>query len=436
MTIFKPLYALLIFASTVTISVAENLTQIYQDALNYDPVLKASEANYQAIQENHHLALSALKPQVSLSGTTSYNVSHTNNTFQEGFSNTYNAGYTLSVKKPLYRQDLNANINKTQAIIQQSGAALAAEQQQLFIRVADVYFAHLIALESLHFSEAERKTVKRQFDQVKVFFDAGRSPITDVKEAHARYDSAIAQHVAADQQVDVTEEQLRTITGRYYKKLSAAPFNAPLNPPQPNTADAWENIALNNNLDIKTLRQAVQVAQYEVEKQRVAKKPTVDAFAQHRGNFNRFDSDTETFDAAVGIQLNIPLSTGGATKARVRQARASLRQARFNLEAKKHQVVQQVRSAYLKMMSGIAQAKALKQAHNSTETAAKATQVGFEVGTRTAVDVLVSLRETYRTKRDYTNARYEFFTNVLRLKQAAGIISIKDLEIMSRLLTQ
>ena len=98
MTIFKPLYALLIFASTVTISVAENLTQIYQDALNYDPVLKASEANYQAIQENHHLALSALKPQVSLSGTTSYNVSHTNNTFQEGFSNTYNACYTLSVK--------------------------------------------------------------------------------------------------------------------------------------------------------------------------------------------------------------------------------------------------------------------------------------------------------------------------------------------------
>lgn len=436
MNLLKQLFLLTVLVTISPITIAENLTQVYQHALKHDPVLKASEASHQATIENRPLALSALKPQVNLSGSTSYNIAHNNNTLQDGFSNFYNAGYTLSVKKPLYRKDLRANVNQANAIIQQSKAALENTQQQLFIRVADVYFAHLIAIESLNFAQSEKETVGRQLAQVKAYFEAGRSPITDVKEAQARYDSSVSQYVAAHEQVDITKEQLRAITGRYYKRLSAAPFNAPLNPPQPNSAMAWEQIALANNLEIKTLQQAVQVAQYEVEKQRMAKKPTVDAFAQHRGSFNRFDNDTETFDAAIGIQLNIPLSTGGAIKSRVRQARASLRQARFNLEAKKRQVVQEARSAYLRVISGIAQAKALKQAHNSTETAAKATRVGFEVGTRTAVDVLVSVRETYRAKRDYTNARYQFFTNILRLKQAAGTLSIKDFQQMSRLLTR
>ena len=321
-------------------------------------------------------------------------------------------------------------------MIHQSAAALEVDRQQLFIRVADAYFAQLIAKENRIFTQLEKKAMGRQLSQVEAFFEVGKSPITDVKEAQARYDSAISQYIASQQQVDVTKEQLRAITNRYYQRLSAAPFNASLIPPQPNNAIGWEKIALRDNLEIKTLQYAVHVAQHEVEKQRMTKKATVDAFIQQRGNVNRLDTISDTFDAAIGLQLNIPLSTGGATKSRVRQARISLRQARLNLEAKKRQVVQQVRSAYLTVNSGIAQAKALKQAHHSTETAAKATKVGFEVGTRTAVDVLLSLRETYRAKRDYTTARYEFLLNTLKLKQAAGTLSIRDFQHMSRSLTR
>ena len=423
-------------AVTLQTAQAENLYQVYQHALQTDPVLKAAEADYLAIMENKPQALSALKPQVNLSGSTSYNLQNINNTPNDGNTDFFNAGYNLSVNKTLYNKGVSAQIDQANAIVSQSGAFLEVERQNLIIRVARAYFDYLKTKDNLEFAKSEKEAIRRQLAQVKAYFEAGRSPITDVKEAQARFDTATSQEVLANERQDLAREQLKVITSRYYKRLASAPLNTALIPPKPNNPTAWEKLALDNSEEIKALKYAVAVAQSEVDKQRAAKSPTLDLFAQHKGNLNRVDIDTEQLDAAIGLQVKVPLYTGGAIPSRIRQSRHSLHQAQHQLESRKRQVVQRARSSYLSVISGISQVKALKQALASTRTAAQATQAGFEVGTRTAVDVLLSLRETFRAKRDYSTARYDYLLNKLILKQATGTLSVKDLQLINKLLTQ
>lgn len=433
---FKYLIAGIAFVGSTQLVQAENLYQVYQHALQTDPVLKAAEADYLATMESKPQALSALKPQVDLSGSTSYNIGHQNNGFNDGFTDFFNAGYKLSISKPLYRKELNAQVDKSSALISQAKVSLEGERQNLIIRVAKVYFDHLKAQDNLEFARSEKQAIFRQLAQVKAYFEAGRSPITDVKEAQARYDSATSQQVAANEQLDLAKEQLKVITSRYYKKLSSAPLNTALRPPQPNNPTAWGKMALEHSKEVQALEYTVAAAQSDIDKARAVKSPTVDLFAQQKGDFNRFDIDTEKLDASVGIQLKVPLYTGGDISSRIRQARHRLHRAQHQLELKKRQVIQQARSSYLSVLSGIAQVKALKQALNSTRTAAKATQAGFEVGTRTAVDVLLSLRETFRAKRDYSTARYSYLLNQLILRQATGTLTVQHLQNTNRLLSR
>jgi len=407
---------------------AENLYQVYQHALQSDPVLQTSEASYLAVMENKPQALAALKPQVSLSASTSVSLDHQNTVLSSGTSNFVNGGYTLSVSKSLYHNELDAQVDKANASIAQAKSSLAVERQNLIIRVAEGYFSYLKAQDNLKFTSSEKEAIGRQLAQVNAYFEAGRSPITDVKEAEARYDSAKAQQVFANQQLDIAKEGIKAITGRYYKHLDSARLNTPLTPPKPNKIEVWTQKALANSQQIAVLKHAIDVAQSEVDRQRAGKDPTVDLFAKHNGSVNRLDIDSDVFGASVGVQLKMPLYTGGLVDSSIRQSRHNLHQAQYQLEASKRQVTQQVRSSYLSVVSGIAQAKALQQALISTKTAAQATQAGFEVGTRTAVDVLLSLRETFRAQRDYSVARYDYLLNSLRLKQATGLLNVQDLQ--------
>lgn len=428
----KAIFSLCMLSLLTTPIVAENLFQVYQHALSNDPQLKASEAGFLAIQEQKPQALSALKPQVTLSGSTGYTLSHQERTQTDGSSDVYDAGYKFEVKKSLFDKEKKAQVGKANASVAQALANVRNQRQELIIRVADAYFQFLKAQDTLEFRRTEKEAIRRQMIQVNAQFEAGRMAITDVKESQARFDLAVSLEVVAKQQLDLSRENINVITGRYYKKLSAAPLNVRLAPPRPNNIDAWVKQAVVNSKDVEASKHAVNIAQHEVNKQRAARSPKVDLFARHGGNINRIDLKQDKLDAAVGIQFNMPLYTGGLITSRIKQARHSLHQSQQQLESQKRLVTQQVRSSYLSLVSGLSQIKALKQALNSTQTAAKATQAGFEVGTRTAVDVLLSLRESFSAKLDYSIARYEYLLNKLKLRKAVGTLSVKDIQEINR----
>ncbi len=423
----------------VTPAHAEDLLQVYQDAKTNDAQLKISEAGFLAALEAKPQVISGLKPQVAVNARTNYGLNYTSRTLQrDDGSAFFNLGYDLTLSKSLFNKQLDAQIDQVDASILQSKATLESDRQNLIIRVAEAYFDYLNAQETLAFRQAEIKAIGKQLNQAKIFFEVGRSAITDVKEAQARFDLAKAQISVANQQIDVAKESLRAVTTKYYKSLKGASTNIPLIIPAPNDIEAWSKVAITNSKQILAAKYGVDVAQSNVDIQRAARKPTVNIVASH-GHASTFGEDTvdrDSTDASVGLQLSMPILDGGRISSQVRQSRLQLQQARQQLELQKRLAVQQSRAAYLTVVSGLAQVNALKQALNSTQAAANATQAGFEAGTRTATDVLLSLRETFSARRDYSTARYEFLLNSLRLKQAVGTLSESDLAAISKLLNK
>ncbi len=423
---------------------AESLLQIYQQAKNYDAQLKSQESSYLATLESKPQVLASKKPQVNFSAGANLGQQYTayDGTITGGSktSGSLSGSYTLGVTKSVYNRSLDAQIDKVDSVIAQANLRLESQRQALIMRVVQPYFDYLLAKETLQSASTEKSVTQRQLAQVKAFFDAGRSAITDVREAEALYAAAQAREVSARQSLDITRESLRTLTGKLYADLPGIQTNIPLTIPAPQNVNSWVEMAKRSSKTLQAARQAIEVAQKEIEIQRTNERnPVVNLYARHTGSFSESSStalDPRSLGANVGVEVNIPLYQGGAEASRIRQAQHEFRQAQQEYDYQEHLIEQQVRSAYLSIESTISQVKAQQNALNAAQTAAEATKVGFEVGTRTAVDVLTTLRDVFSARRNYANARYNYLLSTLQLRQAAGTLSENDLKTLSTQLSK
>lgn len=438
----KHTLAMLVASSLIALTTpvqAENLLQVYQQAKGYDAQFKALESSYMATLEKKPQALAALKPQVALSASASHTLQ--DHVYETGSpdrtSQVSNVNYALNLSKSLYNKSLDAQVAQTDALIAQATTSLEAARESLILRVAEAYFNLLLAQDNLLLARTEKQAISRQLEQTRAYFDAGRSAITDVKEAESRFDLASAQEINANNQLDLAREQLRVLTGGFYQAVNGPAANMPLTVPAPADIEHWVQMAKANNKQLRASKQAIETALQEVQRQRASKKPTVDLVARQTGS--KTDGtpvlDPHLYDASVGVQFNMPLYTGGALDSRIREAQHNLRQAQQQHDLTARQTEQQARSAFLNVQSSISQVQANQKALVSAETAAEATQAGFEVGTRTAVDVLTSLRNVFSARRDLANARYNYLLSTLRLQQSAGALSDQDIAAMNNLLT-
>lgn len=416
---------------------AVNLLQAYQDAKANDAQLKAQETGFLATLENKTQALAQKKPQVNLSGSTG--LSKTIDIDDSSNSLSLSGSYTLSLSKSLYNKNLDAQVEQVDASILQAKLQLEQQRQALIIRVAQPYFTYLNAIETLQFATTEKKAVQRQLEQVKVFFDVGRSAITDLKEAESSYNQTIASEVAAQQGIIDARENLRVITNKAYPVINGPQANLPLQIPAPNNINSWVEIAKQNSKTLQTAKQAIEVARQNIEVQRASRKPVVSMYARHTSSLTAYENtstDPVYTGASVGLEASMPIYRGGAIDSQVRQAQHQFRQAQQDYDYQERLIESQVRSAYLSIQSGISQIQAQQRALISAQTAAEATQTGFEVGTRTAVDVLTTLRSVFAARRSLSSARHNYLLSILNLRQAAGTLSEQDLQDMSKLLTQ
>lgn len=434
---FKRMTFGLFLASLTPLATAENLLQIYQQAKGYDAQIKALESEYQAIKEQKVQALAATKPQATVSGAASMGYANTQTDLPTHQHGDYTSGnYSLNLSKTLYNKGLDVQVEQSDAVIAQAKAGLEVERQALIMRVAQAYFEFLLAQDNVQLAKAEKQAIAKQLEQVKAYFEAGQVAITDVKEVEAQNDLAEAQVISANQQRNIANEKLRVLTGRGYKSLATLRSNVPLLPPKPNNIKHWINAATKNNPNLVSAKFGIDSAQKEIDKQRASRKPTVDFVASHTGSFtnHRFGVDTDQYDTSIGVQMSMPLYTSGASGSRIRAAKFSRNQAQQQYEFSKRQVVEQVSGAFISVKSNISQVTANRKALTSATVAAEASRAGFEVGTRTAVDVLTSLRETFRAERDYANARYNYLVSTLNLKQAAGTLNVNDVKAMTKYL--
>jgi outer membrane protein len=411
---------------------AQDLLTVYELALENDAQLQIAEANYLAAIEALPQARSGRKPQVFFNADAT--VVESDNS-RLGDDSSDSVGYGVSLSQALYDTETRGNVLSAEASTRAELARLQSVRQAVALRVAEAYFAILAAHDNVDFAYAERTAIERQLEQAQKRFEVGLIAITDVQEAKARFDSAEAQAILAENILENAYQALVVITGDpSVRNLWRLESQLALTLPDPADANAWVEVALQNNRDLIAAREDLNAARFERDKRNRRGYPTLDLVASYEDRDTDSDllGDTQQEDVTVGIQLEIPLYTGGRISSEQAEAEAQLVSAQNNTLLQTRLASQRSRIAYLDVVSGISQVSALEQALESSNVALEATQAGFEVGTRTSVDVLVSLRETYRAQRDYASSRYEFLLNKLRLKQAAGTLAQEDLSEINR----
>ena len=427
---------------------ANELTRIYDLAVKNDTTLAAAEGARDAAVAGNPRARGALLPQVN--GTGSYTEGEsTTTTTVEGSADPDNGvpidsdDETTSLQVTLRQALFDAAAwNRWQSAGKQAAAAQAnyrIAEQSLAFRVTEAYFGLLGAADSVRFADAEKKAVERQLELAKKRFEVGLSAITDVQEAQARYDLTVAQMIEAEQALSNAQVLLAEITGASDARIVPLKDEIPLVGPNPASVNDWLKTASENNLNIRVAKASADAAGQDLDAAWAAHYPTVNFIGSWRDFEDQGTSvvgpTTQEIDSlSYGVELNVPIFAGGSTQAGVSAARGTRDQRVAELEGRKRETERSTRNAYQGVIAGVSRVKAYQQAVVSNTTALEASEVGLEVGARTAVDVLNAQRELYRAQRDYSRSRYDYLLNVLRLKQAAGQLGAKDLQEIDGLL--
>ncbi len=413
--------------------VAMDLAEVYTLAETNDPIYRQSVFSHLATRESKPQARALLLPSANISANTFGNDQTITSDFgSSGDADFSSYNYTLSLAHPIFRWDRYLSLKQTDSLIQQAEAEQLSTQQELIIRVAKAYFTVLAAMDNIEFARAETKSLSRQLEQANQRFEVGLTAITDVAEAQAGFDRATADDILAENLLDNARENLREITGEYIAELDSLGDLMPLISPEPNDIDQWSKTAESQNMDIIAAKYNLENSRQEIKKQNAGHLPTLDLVANYGVNVSggRF-GDTKIRSTDIGLELNVPIYQGGLISSKSKEARHLYDQSRQRLEQAFRAAQSKTRQAYHGVISGISRVAALKQALVSSEIALKATETGFEVGTRTAVDVVASERTTLDAKRQHARARYDYLLDSLRLKQAAGTLSPDDLKEIS-----
>jgi outer membrane protein len=432
---------------------AKDLVGVFEDALHNDPVIRQADANRRATREARPQALAALLPQLNgNAGVTREHNAGQQITFVTNPANptgppliqpfpvvadTTTKTWGVNLRQNVFSWSNWMALKAAAKEVAQAEATYQAAEQNLILRVAQGYFNVLTAVDGLAANQSSLEAIARQLDQANKRFEVGLIAITDVEDAKAARDSAAAAVIAAKRTLATSEDQLQEITGQKYDQLAKPGTDMPLKNPEPADQSRWVNISLEQNLSLISSRLAAEIARDNVREAIGGHLPTLDLVAGRSWQDQKADeilagtrySDVGTHfnDRQIGLQLTVPLFSGGLTQSKVRQAEYQWIAAKEGVVQSSRATERQARDAYLGVISGIARVQALRQAVESNRTALRATEAGYEVGTRTSVDVLNARKNLVQAETDYSAARYDYIVSVLQLRLAAGNLDRQQL---------
>ena len=415
----------------------QDLLKIYQLAKTSDPTLAAAEKGYVATQEKQVQGKSLLLPSVTANASAMHE--NTDINYDQGFQQfgARSAGshsfetyqYGLNVTQPLYRKQNTIQYEQSKTQVTQAEIQLGQTRQDQIVNVTQSYFDVVLAQDKITLLEAQKVAISQQLEQAKANFEVGTATITDVNEAQARHDLVIAQEIAAQNDLEAKKRIVEFRTGLHPSRLASAKeeFHAVI--PNPGDIEQWVEISQKNNLQLRIQQQSLEYAQQQIDYAHAGHLPTVDVVGRYsdtnsNGGINGVGNDLK--DLSVGLQLQIPLYQGGAITSKEREALANHQKALDEVEAARREAELRTRQAYLTVASAVAQVGAYEQALVSSKSQLDSTNLGYEVGVRTSVDVLNAQQQYYQAKFNLLQARYEWLVSVIRLKSYAGILTEND----------
>lgn len=413
---------------------AQSLQELYDAARLYDAAYLSAKAQAQSAEFRAAQSDALLKPSASLSSNASLSQVDVP---RAGSGDNNSLGATVNGKYPLFNKGTAPTIAQSRKAVQLAQADLEAVQQDLIVRLSQAYFDVLASQDALATTRASKTAITEQLASAKRNFEVGTATITDTREAQARFDLASAQEIAADNDLRTKRIALDQLVGRDgvtpkgLVKSATLPATAPADP------QVWVSLADGSHPNVGKARLALEVARLETEKARAAESFTVDAVGSvgaTRASGSAASLPGITKSATVGVQLNWPLYTGGATQNRIKETLVLEDKSRNDVEAARRAVAQATRQAFFGVESGQAQVKALEAAESSSQLALEATQLGYKVGVRVNLDVLNAQTQLFQTRRDLAKARYDVIMGGLRLRQASGQLKPADVASVNTLL--
>ena len=413
-----------------------DLIEVYKVAIENDPELMSAEAKHNATLQEYPIARSFLLPNLNFSATSNRTRESLDGSVYGRSTSTSQFTtdeYSINLKQPLYRKDLFALLEKSEFEVAKSLAERDSARQDLIIRVAEYYFNILDSIDNITYIASEKKAIKSQLEESKKRLEVGLIAITDYTEAKASYDLSETKYIEAENLSDLAKESLYVLTGKHFKNFSLLRLDIKVKSPMPNNIKSWEDFAMEQNLDLLAYKRAQDSAIANVKYERSKHFPTLDIYGTVKetdkggGSSGAFESNNDY----IGIELNIPIFSGGNTYYNSKKASYLEEKARYDLLKKKREVIRDTRQAFLNLKSSISKVKSSKKALESNELSVEYNKAGYEVGTRSTTDVLLALQDSFKAKKNYSKAKYEYLMSKLKLKKSIGTLSIKDLEIIN-----
>jgi outer membrane protein len=429
------LLALVFVFSGAAAGHAEDLLAIYRQAVAVSPVLARSRALLEADRTARPLARADLLPQLGLA--TGINRSHADITgftpleVDESYTGNH---YSVSLTQPLFNGPAYTSLNAAEAQARAGEAGLLAAGQQLMLQVADAYFAVLQARADVMVARTQQELLKRTLDQAEAFLKVGTGDIIAVREARARCDAAVSDRVRAENELSIARQALHRLTHKPFGPLIDL---GPVEPegPRPDRAEPWVQAALDQQPEILRAREELRIARDQVTIARRGRWPRLNLDAGYSHTKGEFLPSIHRNEWAVGLNLRFPFFQGGAIAARAHQAKSLAQASSHQLDDLKDQVRLDTETAFLNLQSSVTRLNATSQARTSARTALDATRKGYQVGTRSIIDLLTVTGDFTAAERNYYVALYDHVAARIRLKAAAGVLAVKDLEAVNALLS-
>ena len=437
----RKLFLIILLSGHLT---AENLLDIYNEALENDPTFKAAEYSYLADKEIVVQGRAALLPSITLSGSTNWNEYYQDDVLQQEYNS---FSKSARVSQPLFRLDTWFNFKRSKSLTNAAEAEFAYEQQNLILRTAELYFGVLRAIDNLNAAISEEKAIKKQLDQAQQRYEVGLSAITGVQEAQLAYDLSKAARINNEGNLFSAREALNALIGKEIFSLDELGEDLQISSPFPNSKEDWVNLALKNNYQLKASYLRKDAAKSNARSAASNHLPKIDIVGSgsdsetNQFNYEGFSINGQGIPvpAVTGrrnyaIQLSVPIFQGGAVSSRRKQAYSQYNQADENTLFTERRIIQEVRSQFSNVNTLVANVNAQKQAVISATSALEATQVGYKVGTRNVVDLLQAEKNLYSAEKNLANAKYDYILANLRLALAAGTIDPGDIIEINNLL--
>ena len=419
---------------------AADLLQVFRDAQANDAQFASARSQLLATREKLPQGRSGLLPQVL--GTAGVQRTMADYSSPVDVTRYFNANtWALQLTQPLFRWD------RWETYKQGELAALAGEvtfqqaQLDLITRASQAYFDVLAAQDNLYLAGAQKKAIGEQLEQAKRNFEVGTATITDANDAQARYDLATSSEIAFQSALEITRATLQQITGKPVDELMGLRPEAAIPGPMPPDVNAWAAQAEQSNPQVNLAGYNLETAQRETNKAKAGHLPSVDLVASYgytnaQGTATQLSNVGSRYNSGVvGVQLSIPIYSGGLIQSRVRETLALADKAASDLEFARRTAAQSARQTYSGVFNGLAQVKALEAAERSAQSAVESNQLGYEVGVRINIDVLNAEAQLFSTRRDLAKARYDTIMNGMRLKASTGVLSEDDVVQINTLLT-